>query len=147
MIDRQHGRLVIACDTCGRLSESDSDEWAEVRLQAKREGWQTRHCELLQEDILALTHLLGRTDGRHQRISAHRLAEKGRPKRCGVRRDALIVTSSDYDCRRAKTTAHKFTLQLDTRHLGHIHIDDQAIGHVGGRRLKKGREPKDSFGS
>jgi hypothetical protein len=38
MIDRLHGRMVIACDGCGRLSEGDSNEWVEVWLQAKREG-------------------------------------------------------------------------------------------------------------
>jgi hypothetical protein len=42
MIDRHHGRIVIACDACGRLSEGGSNEWVEVWLQAKRGGWQTR---------------------------------------------------------------------------------------------------------
>jgi hypothetical protein len=40
MINRQHA--VIACDACGRLSESDSNEWAKVWLQAQRAGWRTR---------------------------------------------------------------------------------------------------------
>jgi hypothetical protein len=42
MIDRQHGRIVIVCDACGRLSETDSNEWVEVWLRAKRDGWLTR---------------------------------------------------------------------------------------------------------
>jgi hypothetical protein len=42
MIDRQHGRIVIACDACNRLSEGDSNEWVEVWLRAKRDGWRTR---------------------------------------------------------------------------------------------------------
>jgi hypothetical protein len=42
MINRQHGTTVIACDACGRLSQSDSNEWAKVWLQAKRAGWRTR---------------------------------------------------------------------------------------------------------
>jgi hypothetical protein len=42
MIDRRYGRNVIACDACGRLLQGDSNEWAEIWLQAKREGRQTR---------------------------------------------------------------------------------------------------------
>ena len=42
MIDRQHGRMVIGCDACGRRSEGDSNEWIAAWLQAKREGWQAR---------------------------------------------------------------------------------------------------------
>jgi hypothetical protein len=42
MIDRQHGRIVIACDACGHLSEGDSNEWVEVWPKAKHEGWQTQ---------------------------------------------------------------------------------------------------------
>jgi hypothetical protein len=42
MIDRQHGRIVIVCNACGRTFEGDGDEWLEVWLRAKRGGWQTR---------------------------------------------------------------------------------------------------------
>jgi hypothetical protein len=42
MIGCQHGRIVIACDACGRLSEGDSDEWIGVWPQARREGWRVR---------------------------------------------------------------------------------------------------------
>jgi hypothetical protein len=42
MIDRQHGRIVIACDVCGRLSDATATSVWGVWLQAKREGWRTR---------------------------------------------------------------------------------------------------------
>ena len=42
LIGRQHGRIVIACDACGRTFESDSDEWIDVWPQARREGWRVR---------------------------------------------------------------------------------------------------------
>jgi hypothetical protein len=42
MIGCQHGRIVVACDACGRLSECDSKSWAELWLQAKRDGWRVR---------------------------------------------------------------------------------------------------------
>jgi ABC transporter substrate binding protein len=58
--------------------------------------------------------------------------------RRGARRDALVVTRSNYDSLDADTTVQEFALQLDAGHLGHIHIHDQAIGQPGGfpsRRL------------
>ena len=42
MIGRQHGRIVIACDACGRMFEGDSDEWIDVWPQARRKGWRVR---------------------------------------------------------------------------------------------------------
>ena len=42
MIGRQHGRIVIACDACGRTFEGDSDKWIDVWPQARREGWRVR---------------------------------------------------------------------------------------------------------
>jgi hypothetical protein len=42
LIGRQHNRIVIACDACGRTFESDSDEWIDVWPQARREGWPVR---------------------------------------------------------------------------------------------------------
>ena len=42
MIGRQHGRIVLACDACGHVSERNSDEWIDVWPRAKRDGWQTR---------------------------------------------------------------------------------------------------------
>ena len=42
LIGRQHGRIVIACDACGRTFEGDSDEWIDVWPQARREGWRVR---------------------------------------------------------------------------------------------------------
>jgi hypothetical protein len=42
MIDRQHGRIVIVCDACGRLLQGDSDEWIDFWPRASRQGWRTR---------------------------------------------------------------------------------------------------------
>ena len=42
MIGHQHGKIVIACDACGRTFEGDSDEWIDVWPQARREGWRVR---------------------------------------------------------------------------------------------------------
>ena len=39
MIDRQYGRIIIECDSCPEIFSADSDDWAEVWPQAKREGW------------------------------------------------------------------------------------------------------------
>jgi hypothetical protein len=42
LIGRQHGRIVIACDACGRTFEGDSDELIDVWPQARRKGWRAR---------------------------------------------------------------------------------------------------------
>jgi hypothetical protein len=42
LIDCQHDRIVIDCDACDRTLEGDSNEWMEVWLQARREGWRAR---------------------------------------------------------------------------------------------------------
>lgn len=42
MIDRQHGKIVIECDSCSETFDGDSDEWETVWPAAKREGWRTR---------------------------------------------------------------------------------------------------------
>jgi len=43
MIDRQHGKIVIACDSCDETIESDKGEdWEDFWPRAKREGWRTR---------------------------------------------------------------------------------------------------------
>jgi hypothetical protein len=42
MIDHQHGRIVIECDSCDEVFEGSSDDWQEVWPAAKREGWSTR---------------------------------------------------------------------------------------------------------
>ena len=30
MIDRQHGKIVIECDSCNEVFEGESDDWQEV---------------------------------------------------------------------------------------------------------------------
>jgi hypothetical protein len=43
MIDRQHGKILIECDSCPEVVEGDDGaEFAEVWGQAKRDGWRTR---------------------------------------------------------------------------------------------------------
>ena len=42
LIGRQHGRIVIACDACGRTFEGDSDGWIDVWPQARRIGERAR---------------------------------------------------------------------------------------------------------
>ncbi|MGD0420568.1 MAG: hypothetical protein ABSA68_13480 [Xanthobacteraceae bacterium] len=41
MIDHQHGKIVIECDSCDEIFVGDSDEWNEVWPAAKREGWKS----------------------------------------------------------------------------------------------------------
>jgi hypothetical protein len=42
MIDRQHGFILISCDSCDAVFEGASDEWNEVWPEAKREGWKAK---------------------------------------------------------------------------------------------------------
>lgn len=43
MIDRQHNKILIECDSCDEVFEGkDSEEWAAVWTAAKRDGWRTR---------------------------------------------------------------------------------------------------------
>lgn len=42
MIDRQHGKIVIECDSCDEVFEGKSAEWNEVWPEAKREGWKSK---------------------------------------------------------------------------------------------------------
>lgn len=42
MIDRQHGKIVIECDSCPETFEGDSGEWSEVWAAAQREGWRSK---------------------------------------------------------------------------------------------------------
>ncbi len=41
MIDRQHGKILIECDSCDTVFEGASDDWQEVWPAARREGWKT----------------------------------------------------------------------------------------------------------
>lgn len=43
MIDRQHGKIIIECDSCGEIFEGRDDaEFAQVWSAAKRDGWRSR---------------------------------------------------------------------------------------------------------
>ena len=43
MIDRQHGKVIIECDSCPETFEGEKgDEFDAVWGAAKREGWRTR---------------------------------------------------------------------------------------------------------
>jgi uncharacterized C2H2 Zn-finger protein len=44
MIDRQHGAVLIECDSCDQVFEGEKGEsFAEVWARAKEEGWRTRN--------------------------------------------------------------------------------------------------------
>ena len=43
MIDRQHGKIIIECDSCDETFEGENgEEFAVVFAAAKREGWSAR---------------------------------------------------------------------------------------------------------
>ena len=43
MIDNQHGRIVLECDSCPETFEGERGaEWSEVWPVAQREGWRSR---------------------------------------------------------------------------------------------------------
>ena len=43
MIDRQHGKIVIECDSCNETFEGEQgEEFDVVWNAAKRDGWRTR---------------------------------------------------------------------------------------------------------
>jgi len=43
MIDTQHGKKVIECDSCDEVFEGEKgEEFAVVWASAKRDGWRTR---------------------------------------------------------------------------------------------------------
>lgn len=43
MIDRQHGKIIIECDTCSDTFEGEvGDEFSVVWGAATREGWRSR---------------------------------------------------------------------------------------------------------
>lgn len=39
MIDRQHGKIVIECDTCDVVFHSDSRDFSDAWERAKADGW------------------------------------------------------------------------------------------------------------
>jgi hypothetical protein len=42
MIDRQYGKLVVECDTCGTTLETETKDFQELRTIMQREGWKVR---------------------------------------------------------------------------------------------------------
>ena len=42
MIERQHGKIQIECDSCGQVFDGDTDDWDVVWTDAKDEGWRAR---------------------------------------------------------------------------------------------------------
>lgn len=43
MIDHQHGKTVVECDSCDSVEASEKDqEWPEFWAGLKRDGWKTR---------------------------------------------------------------------------------------------------------
>jgi hypothetical protein len=43
MIDRQHGRILIECDSCPEVYEGEpGEEFTAIWAAAKREGWRTK---------------------------------------------------------------------------------------------------------
>ena len=46
MIDRQHGRILIECDSCPEVIEGpEGGEFTPMWAQAKRDGWSTRKID------------------------------------------------------------------------------------------------------
>jgi len=42
MIDHQHGKILIECDSCDEVFTGEKgEEWPEVWAKAKRDGWRT----------------------------------------------------------------------------------------------------------
>jgi hypothetical protein len=43
MIDRQHGgKLIVECDSCGEVLDTETKDFAECRTVMQREGWKVR---------------------------------------------------------------------------------------------------------
>ena len=42
MLDRQYGKLVVECDACGDMLETDTKDFHEARDIMQREGWKIR---------------------------------------------------------------------------------------------------------
>lgn len=42
MIDRQGGKIVVACDSCGEELNTETADFAEARAMMQREGWKVR---------------------------------------------------------------------------------------------------------
>lgn len=42
MIDRQYGKIIVACDTCDEQFAESGDDFKKVWAAAKAAGWRTR---------------------------------------------------------------------------------------------------------
>lgn len=43
MIDRQHGKIILECDSCAETFEGEpGDEWSVVWPAAQRDGWRSK---------------------------------------------------------------------------------------------------------
>ena len=42
MIDRQHGKVLIECDSCDEVFDGDTDDFKVAWDAAKRDGWRTK---------------------------------------------------------------------------------------------------------
>ena len=42
MIDRQHGMIVVECDSCDQVLETETDDFETARAVMRREGWKIR---------------------------------------------------------------------------------------------------------
>ena len=42
MIDRQGGKILVECDSCDEVLETETGEFDEVRQVMRREGWRIR---------------------------------------------------------------------------------------------------------
>ena len=42
MIDRQHGKILVECDSCDQVLDTETSDFDEARELMKREGWRIR---------------------------------------------------------------------------------------------------------
>lgn len=42
MIDRQGGKIIVECDSCDEVLETETAEFTEARAIMQREGWKVR---------------------------------------------------------------------------------------------------------
>lgn len=42
MIDRQGGKILVECDSCDEVLDTETADFEEAREAMKREGWRTR---------------------------------------------------------------------------------------------------------
>lgn len=46
MIDHQHGKILVECDSCDEvISSEEGEEWPDFWRRAKRDGWRTRQID------------------------------------------------------------------------------------------------------